>query len=76
MPEDLNVYYKFRNRETGKINDVVVVIKNVENHAPSLKKYFDIHDYKIVEKRILRTDEYEKWKRENRMKSAAESASE
>ena len=66
MAEDAYIFYKFRNRKTGEINEAVVAIKNVENHDSTLKKYFYIHDYKIVEKRLTRREEYDKWRREKR----------
>ena len=66
MAEDAFVYYKFRNRKTGEIIDAVLAVRNVENHDPALKKFFDIHDFKIVEKRLTRQEEYDKWRREKR----------
>ena len=64
MAEDAFFYYKFKNRKTGEIIDAVLAFKNVEDHDPSLKRFFDIHDYKIVEKRISRLEEYDKWRKE------------
>jgi hypothetical protein len=49
MAEDAFVYYKFKNRKTGELIDAVLAFKNVEDHDPALKKFFDIHEYKIVE---------------------------
>lgn len=69
MAEEVHIYYKFKNRNTGEITEAIVPIKNVENHAPKFKHLFDIHDYKIVEKRLTRADEYDKWRREKQMKT-------
>jgi hypothetical protein len=41
-----------------------LAFKNVEDHDPALKKFFDIHEYKIVEKRLSRMEEYDKWRKE------------
>lgn len=63
MAEEAFVYYKFKNRKTGELIDAVLAFKNIEDHDPALKKFFDIHDYKIVEKRLSRLEEYDKWRK-------------
>jgi len=64
MAEEAFVYYKFKNRKTGELIDAVLAFKNLEDHDPALKKFFDIHDYKVVEKRLSRLEEYDRWRKE------------
>jgi hypothetical protein len=64
MAEDAFVYYKFKNRKTGELIDAVLAFKNVEDHDPALKKFFDIHEYKIVEKRLYSMEDNDKWRKE------------
>ena len=66
MADDAFVYYKFKNRKTGELIDAVLAFKNVEEHDPALKKFFDIHEYKIVEKRLSRVEEFDKWRKETK----------
>jgi uncharacterized protein YerC len=66
MAEDVYVYFKFKNRKTGEMVDAVLSFKNVEEHDHALKKFFDIHEYKVVEKRLSRQEEFEKWRKEKK----------
>lgn len=66
MAEEAFVYIKFKNRKTGELIDTVLAFKNIEDNDPALKKFFDIHEYKIVEKRLSRKEEYEKWRIEKK----------
>jgi hypothetical protein len=60
MPEDLLVNIKFKNRKTGELKDGYVRVPNIEKYSNGLKKYFDIHEYRICEKRIVSKEEFEK----------------
>lgn len=60
MPEDLLVNIKFKNRKTGELKDGYVRVPNIEKYSDGLKKYFDIHEYRICEKRIVSKEEFDK----------------
>jgi hypothetical protein len=60
MPEELYVNIKFKNRKTGEFKDGYIRVPNVEKYANRLKKYFDVHQYRICEKRIVGKEEFEK----------------
>ncbi|MEW6701867.1 MAG: hypothetical protein AB1298_04040 [Bacteroidota bacterium] len=60
MPEELYVNIKFKNRKTGELKDGYVRVPNIERYANGLKKYFDIHQFRICEKRIVSKEEFEK----------------
>ena len=59
MAEELYVNIKFKNRKTGELKDGYVRIPNLERYANGLKKYFDIHQFRVCEKRIVSRDEFE-----------------
>lgn len=65
MAEEVHIFYKFKNRKTGEITEAIIPIKNVENHAPKLKHFFNIHEYRIVEKRLSRLEKYNEWRKQN-----------
>ncbi|PKL84253.1 MAG: hypothetical protein CVV24_00820 [Ignavibacteriae bacterium HGW-Ignavibacteriae-3] len=60
MPEDLLVNIRFKNRKTGELKDGYVRVPDIEKYANGLKKYFDIHEFRICEKRIVSKEEFEK----------------
>ncbi len=60
MPEELFLQLKFKNRKTGEFKDGFIRIPDIEHYAVGLKKYFDIHEFKVCEKRIMSKEEYEK----------------
>ena len=60
MPEELYVNIKFKNRKTGELKDRYVRVPNVEKYANGFKKYFDVHQYRICEKRVVSKEEFEK----------------
>jgi hypothetical protein len=60
MPEELYVNIKFKNRKTGEFKEGYIRVPNVERYANGLKKYFDVHQYRICEKRIVCKEEFEK----------------
>lgn len=60
MSEELYVHFKFKNRNNGEYTDGYIRIPNVEKYANGLKKYFDIHQYKICEKRLVSKEEFDK----------------
>jgi hypothetical protein len=60
MPEELYVNIKFRNRKTGEFNDTYFRIPNLEKYANGSKKFFDIHQFRICEKRLIGKEEFEK----------------
>ena len=59
MAEELYVNIKFKNRKTGELKDGYVRIPNLERYANELKKYFDIHQFRVCEKRIVSKEEFE-----------------
>ncbi len=65
MPEELFLHIKFKNRKTGEFKDGFIHIPDVEKYAVGLKKYFDIHEYKVIEKRVMNKEE---WERRGRVK--------
>lgn len=60
MPEDLLVNIKFKNRKTGDLKDAYVRVPDIEKYANGLKKYFNIHEFRICEKRIVSKEEFDK----------------
>ena len=60
MPEELYVNIKFKNRKTGELKDGYVRVPNVEKYANGLKKFLDIHQFRVCEKRLVRKEEYDK----------------
>ncbi len=60
MPEELYVNIKFKNRKTGELKDGYVRVPNVEKYANGLKKFFDIHQFRVCEKRLVSKEEYDK----------------
>ena len=60
MPEELYVNIKFKNRKTGELKDGYIRVPNVEKYSNGLKKYFDVHQYRVCEKRIVSKEEFEK----------------
>ena len=60
MPEELFVQYKIKNRKTGELTDIYFRIPDVEAFAGGMKKYFDVHEYRIYEKRLVSKEEFEK----------------
>lgn len=66
MEADCYVYFKFKNRKTGEFTDAYLAFKNVEDKDAALKQFFDIHDYKIVDKKLVSRETYDNWRREKR----------
>ncbi|MBU2494274.1 MAG: hypothetical protein KJ571_16730 [Bacteroidetes bacterium] len=62
MPEELFVHYKFKNRKSGKISEGYIRVPDIEKYAKGMNQLFDIHEYKIIERRIANKEEYEFWK--------------
>lgn len=62
MAEELFVHYRFKNRKNGKITEGYVRIPGIESHAKDLEQFFDVHEYKVIERRIANKEEYESWK--------------
>jgi hypothetical protein len=60
MPEEIYLHIKFKNRKTGDFKDGYIRIPNIEKYANDLKKYFDIHQFRICEKRLVSKEEFEK----------------
>jgi len=60
MPEELLVQITFKNRKTGNFKDGYLRVANVEKYANGLKKYFDIHQFRVCEKRIVSKEEFDK----------------
>lgn len=60
MPEEILVNIKFKNRKTGNFKDVYIRVPNIEKYANGLKKYFDIHEFRVCEKRIVSREEFDK----------------
>ena len=60
MKEEVYIHYKFKNRKTGEFKDGYVRIPDIEKYANGLKRYFDIHEYHLCEKRLVSKEEYSK----------------
>ncbi|MFA3784037.1 hypothetical protein ABRY23_13330 [Melioribacteraceae bacterium 4301-Me] len=60
MPEELFIHIRFKNRKTGEFKDGFIHIPDIEKYAVGLKKYFNIHEYKVIEKRIMSKDDWVK----------------
>lgn len=60
MPEELFVHFKFKHRKTGEFKDGFFKIPDIENYATGLKKYFNIHEFRICEKRLVSKEEFDK----------------
>lgn len=60
MAEELYVNIKFKNRKTGELKDGYVRVPNIAKYANGLKKYFDVHQYRVCDKRIVSREEYDK----------------
>ena len=60
MPEELYVNFKFKNRKTGELKDGYIRIPNVEKYANGLSRFFDIHQYRVCEKRLVSKEEFDK----------------
>lgn len=64
MKESIYLHYQFKDRDSAKLIDGYIEIKDVGKFSGDMKKFFNIHDFKIIDKRLARKDEYEKWKRD------------
>jgi len=53
MPEELFINIKFKNRKTGEVKEGYIKIPDLTKYANGLKKYFDVHEFLICEKRIV-----------------------
>ena len=62
MAEELFVHYRFKNRKSGKISEGYVRIPDIEKHAKELEQFFDVHEYKVIERRIANKEEFDGWK--------------
>ncbi len=60
MPEELYINFKFKNRKTGELKDGYIRVPNIEKYANGLKKFFDIHQFRVCEKRLVSREEFEK----------------
>ncbi|MDF1612018.1 hypothetical protein [Stygiobacter electus] len=59
MPKELFINIKFKNRKTGELKDAYIKIPDISKYSNGLKKYFDIHEYRICEKRLVSKEEFE-----------------
>lgn len=59
MPEKLFINIKFKNRKTGEVKEGYIKIPDLTKYANGLKKYFDVHEFRICEKRIVCKEEFE-----------------
>jgi hypothetical protein len=60
MPEELYLNFKFRNRKSGELYDGYFKIPDVEKYTAGFKKFFNIHEYRICERRIVTKEEFER----------------
>ncbi len=60
MPEEVLLHFKFKNRKTGEFKEGYVRVPDIQKYANGLKKYFDIHQFRICEKRLVSKEEFEK----------------
>ena len=63
MAEEVVIHYKFRNRKTGDFKDIYIKIPDVEKYVAGNKKLFDIHEYRVCERRLVTKEEFEKRQR-------------
>lgn len=59
MPEELFLNIRFKNRKTGEIKDGYVKVPDLTKYANGLKRFFDVHEFRICEKRLVSKDEFE-----------------
>ncbi|MCX7874902.1 MAG: hypothetical protein N2321_01905 [Melioribacteraceae bacterium] len=59
MPEELYINIKFKNRKTGEVKEGYIKIPDVTKYANGLKRFFDIHQYRICEKRLVSKEEFD-----------------
>lgn len=64
MKESIYLRYQFKHRDSAELIDGYIEIKDVSKLSGEMKKFFNIHDFKIIDKRLVRKDEYEKWRRD------------
>jgi len=47
---------------TSLRTEKAVKYPNVEKHAKGLEQFFDVHEFKVIERRIANKEEFENWK--------------
>jgi hypothetical protein len=60
MADELYLHYKFKHRKTGEFKDGYVKIPDIKKYANGLKRCFDIHEYRLCDKRIVSKEEFDK----------------
>jgi hypothetical protein len=60
MSEEIYLQYKFKNRKTGDFKEGYIKIPDVAKYANGFKRMFDIHEFKICEKRLVSKEEFDK----------------
>jgi len=60
MAEEVVIHYKFRNRKTGDFKEAYIKIPDIEKYAIGHKKLFDIHEYRVCERRLITKEELDK----------------
>ncbi len=59
MSEELYLNIKFKNRKTGELRDGYIKIPDLTKYANGMKKYFDIHQFRVCERRLISKEEYD-----------------
>ena len=60
MSEEIYLHYKFKNRKTGEFKDGFVHIPDIQKYANGFKRCFDLHEYRLCEKRLISKEEFDK----------------
>lgn len=60
MTDEIYIHYKFKNRKTGEFKEGYVKVPDVAKYANGLKKCFDVHEYKVCEKKLVSKEEFDK----------------
>ena len=58
MAEEVYLHYTFKHRKTGELKDGYIRIPDVQKYASGLKKCFDIHEYRLCDRRLVSKEEF------------------
>ena len=60
MAEEVYLHFTFKHRKSGEFKEGYVRIPDVQKYANGLKKCFDIHEYRLCDKRLVSKEEFNK----------------
>ena len=66
MNNEIFVFLNFKERKSGAHKKIMLRIDKLDKKYPWLKPYLDLHEYKLVEKKLARKEDYDNWRIENR----------